>query len=209
MKKDYGWRSGRNTPLILAGPATIEGTKFYVSLKPYNAGDFLSTGQAEQQERMRTQDIALAIMWSDSLSPLLKGSEPGRFGFARIPGNVSMIGGGTYFINKNSKHLESAAQYVLESMSYESQVQLMLRGLCSARESVYRDARLKGIPYLPAVHDSLVSGAYMLESGPESALVRDTIEKYVQQIWRSQISVEAGLQKAQEEIEKGRSAYYR
>lgn len=207
MRKKYGWQGTRNTPLTLTSPETVAGTKVYVSLKPYSAGDFFSTGQAEQQERMRTQKIAMAIMWSDSLY-LLEKDSPHRFGYARIPGSVSMIGGGTYFINRNSRNLDGAIRYVLESMQPASQVALMKKGLCSARRSVYAASELADIPYLQAVRDSLDKGVYMLESSPDSGLIRDSIERYLQEIWRG-MPVEEGLRRAQETIEEGRAALYR
>jgi len=69
MRKQFGWEGDATTPLILDSPETIAATKFYIGLRPYSAGDFLSTGQNEQVELMRKGNIAMAVVWSDTLYP--------------------------------------------------------------------------------------------------------------------------------------------
>ena len=40
----------------------------------------------------------------------------------------------------------------------------------------------------------------MFEAGPDADIISQTITKYVQQIWKGEISVEEGLNAAQEEV---------
>ena len=44
----------------------------------------------------------------------------------------------------------------------------------------------------------------MFEAGPDSDLISQTITKYVQRIWNGSLTVEEGLQKAQNEIDSRR-----
>lgn len=205
MKKEYGWQSDKDIALILDSPETVAATQFYVDLKPYNYGDFFSTGQAEQQENMRRQKVAMAIMWSDSLYELINGPNGKDFGFAPIPGKKSMIGGGTFYINKKSRMLPQACLYVVRMMERKSQVELMKKGLCSAVKSAYDDPEVRKLPYVDAVRDSLARGAYMLEAGPDSGLIRDTIETALQRIWKGEESVDGGLRAAQQTIRDKRA----
>ena len=121
-RKHYGWEGKQDTPLILDSPETIAATKFYISLKPFDATDFFSTGQAEQQEAMRTKNIAMAIVWSDSLFALANSPEGSKFGFAPIPGDKSLIGGGTFFVNRHSRNPKQAVEYVVHVMQRGAQV---------------------------------------------------------------------------------------
>lgn len=208
MKKKYGWEGDTNTPMLLDSPETITATAFYVSLKPFNAADFFSTGQAEQQELMRTKKIGMAIMWSDSLFALVSSPQGRDFGFAPIPGDRSMIGGGTFYLNHRSKVPKDAFRYIVKSMQKDSQVNLMTRGLTSALRSAYDAPEVKQLPYADAVRRSLDRGVYMLEAGPDSGVIRDVIEQTVQRIWKGEVTTEAGLKTAQKEIVEKRKSIF-
>jgi len=204
MDKQYGWQSGSETPLIINSAETVEATQFYVGLKPFNYGDFFSTGQAEQQEYMRTKEIAMAIMLSDSLFALINGPNGDSLGFAPIPGDKSMIGGGTFYVNRNSADPVEACRYVVRMMQEKTQIKLMKKGLCSGLRTAYEDPEVRKLPYVDAVRKSLDRGVYMLESGPDSGLIVETIESAIQRAWRGEISVEDGLEAAQAKIAKDR-----
>lgn len=207
MQKEYGWQSFPDTPLIIDSTETIEATRFYASLKPFNYGDFFSTGQAEQQEHMRTKKIAMAIMWSDSLFAVINGPNGDNLGFAPIPGDRSMIGGGTFYINKKTKNAKETCRYVARMMQKDTQVRLMKQGLCSGLRSAYEDPEVRKLPYIDAVKESLDRGVYMLESGPDSGLIVETLEATIQQIWRGEISPKEGLVAAQEKISEERISF--
>ena len=200
MKKHYGWEGASDTPLILDSKETVAATEFYVSLKPFNAGDFFSTGQAEQQELMRTKRIAMAIMWSDSLFALVNGPQGQQFGFAPIPGGKSMIGGGTFYVNRHSKHAKESVRYITSVMQKDAQVKLMTQGLTSGLRSAYDAPEVKKLPYADAVRRSLDRGVYMLESGPDAGLISNVIERTVQRIWKGESSAEMELKAATKEV---------
>jgi ABC-type glycerol-3-phosphate transport system substrate-binding protein len=208
MKKNHGWEGDANTPILIDSPETIAATKYYVSLKPYNYGDFFSTGQVEQQELMRTKKIAMAIMWSDSLPSLTNSPNANDFGFAPVPGTKSVIAGGPFLINKKSQHQREAAEYVLSMMQKSVQVELMKKGLISALKSAYDDPETKGIAYRDAVRHSLERGVYMVESGPDSGAVLDALEPALQRIWKGDTSVENGLRDARKEFEEKRAKIF-
>lgn len=209
MKKSYGWEGDASTPLILDSPETIAATKFYLSLKPYTAGDFLSTGQNEQVELMRTGNIAMAIIWSDTLYQLVHSTNGTQFGFATIPGNKSQIGGGIFYVNKRSKHPELAAEFLQFYFQPDIQRDLMLQGLCSPVRNTYDDpVVIQQVPYASALKQALEEGVYMTEAGPDADAVQEDVTAAVQRIWRGETTVENGLHDAQVDLQKKRAAIF-
>jgi len=204
MKKQFGWEGDVNTPLILNSPETIAATKFYIGLRPYNAGDFLSTGQNEEVELMRKGNIAMAIIWSDTLFSLTQSPEGAHFGFAPIPGGKSQIGGGIFYVNKRSKNPRLASEFIRFLLQKNVQHDLLTRGLCSPLRSAYDDAALAKVPYASALRTALDRGTYMAEAGPDADAVQQVVTTAIQQIWRRETTVEAGLQRAQDDLLKKR-----
>ncbi len=206
MKKDYGWESSPNIPLIIASPETIKGTEFWLSLKQYNAStDFFSTGMQQQIDLMRKGKTALALLWSDQAYNFLYGENANKsyaseFGFAPIPGNKSMIGGGIFMVNKSSRRPKEAIEYILHVLKPESQAKLMQQGLCSPLMTVYDMKEVKDIPYATALKDSLIRATYMLDAGPDGDAIMTIMTKYLQMIWMGQLNVEDALKTAQTEI---------
>lgn len=216
MDKQFGWMGGRETPILLDSPAAISAGKYYVALKPYNAGDFFVTKPEQQIDRLRSGRVAMAIMWSDYIPELIELSKPEKerstvssnFGFVPIPGNVSMLAGGSFFVNKYSKKKSEAFEYIIHLMQRDSQIEMARQGLASPLDSVYDDPGVKALPYTDALRTSLRRGVYMNEAGPDASLVRDVIEKYMQQAWRGEIDIEIALKKAKAEIEAMRGKVF-
>ena len=216
MNKQFGWMGGGNTPVLVDSPAAIAAAKAYLSLRAYNAGDFFTTKPEQQIERLMSGKVAMAIMWSDYIPDLIQLSKPedkrdstaNDFGFAPIPGNVSMLAGGSFFVNKNSKNKDEAFRYIIHLMQKKSQVELAKKGLASPLDSVYDDPGVKSLPYAAALRASLRRGVYMNEAGPEANAIRSVIEKYIQAAWKNEIDVEVALRKAKAEIEASRDKVY-
>ncbi len=209
MKKSYGWEGDASTPLILDSPETIAATKFYVGLKPYSAGDFLSTGQNEEVEMMRKGNVAMAIIWSDTLFPMIHSPGGDQFGFAPIPGDESQIGGGIFYVNRKSNHPKLAAKFLKFYFQPDTQKELILHGVCSPVRSVYDDPGVASqIPYAHALQQSLDRGVYMTEAGPDSDAVQEEVTTAIQKIWRGQSSVEDGLHSAQLSLQKKRQLIF-
>lgn len=208
MKKEAGWEGDAATPILLDSEENVAATKLFLSLKKFNAGDFFSTGSAEKREIFLSNNVAMSIMWSDYIPEMLKHSRAGEIGFAPIPGDKSMLGGATFFLNRSSKHPREATQYILSLMQRDIQVQLMQRGLASPFRSVYEAEEVKNIPYSAALKGSLERGVYMIESGPDSQTVQDIITDKVQAMWRGAVEVREGLQAAKSEIEVKRKMIF-
>jgi ABC-type glycerol-3-phosphate transport system substrate-binding protein len=208
MKKRYGWEGDADTPILIDSPETVAATKYYVSLKPYNYGDFFSTGQVEQQELMRTKKIAMAIMWSDSFYPLLQNRDAENFGFAPLPGSLSVIAGTTYFVSRYSRHPKESMQYILRMMKTETQVELAKRGLISALGSVYYNSEVVKLPYTRAVLESLKRGVRMLDTSKESADIMTATTAAIRRIWDAKVSAEKGLVEARRDIEEALQRAY-
>lgn len=208
LDKQFGWDGDMNTPVIINSPETIKALEFYFSLKPFNAGDYFSTGQNEQRELIKSKRAVMAIMWSDVLFDLVNSPDSDTFGYAPIPGDSSVIGGGIYYINKASKHPDIAAQFIEYLIQYDVQVALMEKGLCSALQSPYHDPKVKVIPYANALYKSLKKAKYMHEAGPDSNAIQEIITEIIQKIWRGKLSIKKGVLDANEEIIKKRKDIY-
>jgi multiple sugar transport system substrate-binding protein len=210
MKKERGWQGDMNTPITLDSPEAIEAAKFYLRLKPYNSGDFFSMDAEKQRERMRTGQVAMAIMWSDYIYDLVHhdGKSDDRYGFAPIPGDKSMLAGGIYYINKKSKHPREAFDYVLRVMQQQNQVEHMKRGLCSALKTAYDDPQVQALPYAAALKQSLERGVYMVEAGPDADAISETITQYLQKMWRNELTPEEAIKSAARDIQAKRKEIY-
>lgn len=207
FEKERGWEGTLNTPIAINSEQAIEATEFYRSLKPYNAGSFITIDVNEQLAILKAGNVAMGIVWSDYLFNFIYdsyGNIDSRFGFAPIPGEVSPLAGGCFYINRDSKYQDKAFEYVLHLMQKESQIELALKGLCSPLSSTYSNQEVKKIPYSDALEKSLKRGVYMFEAGPESDLVNQTLTNYLQRMWNDEMSAEQALRNARDDIQKGR-----
>jgi len=204
MEKNAGWEGTINTPITIDSVKTVEATRLFLALKPFNAGDFFSVGSAEKRELFLKNNVAMSIMWSDYVPDLLKSPNGGQFGFTTIPGDKSMLGGATFFLNKATKHPREATRFILSQMEPAVQAELMTHGLGSPFRSVYSNPSVQKIPYSGALRDSLARGVYMIESGPDSQLVQDTVTATIQKMWRERSNLEEGLRAAKLEIQSKR-----
>ena len=210
--KKRGWEGDENTALKITSPEAIVATKFYKSLKPYNAGNFKTIDATEQTKLLKSGKIAMGIVWSDYLFNFTfdaNGTIDNRFGFAPIPGNKSALEGGSFYINKQSKNPNEAVKYIISLMQKPNQIALAKNGLCSPLKSVYDDPEVQKIPYMNALKTSIERGVYMYEAGPESDLVSQTLTNYLQQFWDDKLTAEEALTKAKLDISKGRVEIYK
>lgn len=194
MQKRYGWVSDRNTRLILSSPETIAATERYVRLKAYSqygqrGTDFFSTDAIHQVQLMRTGQYAMALLWSDVAYDLVQAEQSlsTAYLFSPIPGPVSMLAGGCYYINRRSPSIDSAVELVGQLFQPETQKELARRGLCSPRRDIYADeALLRQVPYLASLATSLERGVYMLEAGRDADEIMARISTALQQLFRGE-----------------------
>lgn len=200
--KQYGWEGNENSKLLLNSPEALKALKFYKSLKPYNAGGFTNVEQFEQMKIMKEGKTAMAIVWSDVIYPSIfqKDHYDGRFEFAPIPGSKSVLAGGAFFINKNTKEPDKVAQYLIYLMQPSTQVELAKKGLSSGSRRTYDDTEVKKIPYSSALYNSLLRGGVILEAGPDANVISEKITTYIQKYWNDEISAEEALKKMESEI---------
>ncbi len=212
MDKQYGWEGNQTTDINLTSPESINATEFYVSMKKYNAGNYLTVDQNEQLKIIREGNVAMAFVWSDFLYELAydeNGNINPTYGFVPIPGNKSALAGGSFYINKQSKKPLDALKYIISLMQVENQIALAKIGLCSPLRTTYNSPEMQDIPYNNALKQSLERGVYMFEAGPDADLISQTLTKYIQELWQGEISVKQALDNAQAEIEIGRIEIYK
>lgn len=212
MDKKWGWMGDQHTRLLLETPETIAATQFYISLKPYTAGDYLSTDAIVQRELMKGDNVAMAIMWSDYVYELLYDKHESRadsFGFEPIPGEKSMLAGGIFYVNKKSKHPTEAAKFLMYMMQKDRQAKLMRRGLGSALRSAYSDPEVRKLPYASALQRSLDRGVYMNEANIDAAAVSEILSKHLQRAWLGQTDVPAAMSAATQEITRARAEIFK
>jgi len=202
MDKQYGWQGDENTAIELNSPEALAALELYLSLKPYNAGNYTTTEQFEQTKQLKSGKVAMAIVWSDVVYSAMNenGKWDERFAFAPVPGAKSFFAGGSFFLNKKSKHSKEVMDYVVYLMQPENQVKLAKLGLASPLRSTYADAGVQELPYIAALKESLDRGCYMLEAGPDADLIAQKIDTYVQKAWLGELTPAEALNSMQEEI---------
>jgi multiple sugar transport system substrate-binding protein len=209
--KDQGWKGNSATPVLLTSPAVSTATQYYVSLKPYNAGNFTTTDAVEQRNILKKGKVAMGLIWSDYMWGLIdkgNGKFDERFGFAPIPGIKSMIAGGSYYINRQSKEPQFAFAYIKYLLQKDNQIKMIKKGLCSPVRSAYDAPEVQSIPYIKALKTSLERAEYMLEAGSDADLVNNVITTHLQKIWNGSESIDDGLRLAKTEIEKERIKFF-
>lgn len=210
MHKDRGWDSDPSVVIKLDTPENVVATNLYVSLKRFNIGDFYSVSGAEQRQIMENGKVAMALMWSDYLWPLVQSPGGARFAFAPTPGEHSGLAGGTFFVNRMSRFKKEAAEFIVYVMQKERQVELMKKGLCSPLRSAYSDPTvLAAVPYARALYESLNRGKYFFEAGPDSELIQNVITNWVQKIWRGDIDSATGLRNATADLKDRRAQLFK
>ena len=202
MEKRFGWQSTKQTPLALRTVESARAAELYLSLKPANAGDFFATDAATQRDLMLAGKVGLAIAWTDYVPEFVKA---GGFGFAPIPGDVSMIGGGSFFVNRFGAAKKESAELISNLMSAKAQKWMALNGLFPPTRSALSDPEVLAIPYMPAVKASLERGTYMLEAGVDATLISEKITQALQEAWRGDITAETVGARATTLIEAKRS----
>lgn len=211
MDKAQGWKGSPSTRVMLDSPEAVAATEFYLSLKPFNAGNFTTTDGVEQRNVLKKGKVAMALVWSDYVQGLIEdgaGKRDERFGFAPTPGGHSMIAGGSFYINKKSKSPKEAFDLVRFLLRKENQVRMIQHGLCSPLRSAYDSPEVQNVPFAAALKVSLERADYMLEAGPDADLVSTSITTALQRIWNGEATTADGLRAAKEQIEKERGAFY-
>ncbi|AXQ30204.1 extracellular solute-binding protein [Solimonas sp. K1W22B-7] len=202
MEKKYGWQSTIQTPLTLRTIEAARAADLYLSLKSASAGDFFFNDAVRQRDLMLEHKAAFAIMWTDYIPDLAKA---GGFGFAPIPGDRSMIAGGSFFINRKTDVPSACVDLISHLLSKPVQKKLALDGLFPPTRSALSDPEVLAKPYMPAVRQSLERGVYMLEAGLDATLISEKITQALQEAWRGEIPSEAVGSRATELIEARRA----
>lgn len=212
--KQFGWEGDQNTPITINSKEAEAATKFYLSLKPFNKGDYFKTDATEQVKMILEGDVAMGLVWSDYLYGFVKScKDPSRFGYAPLPGNKSPIAGGCFYVNRDSRHPKEAIDFILYMMRPEVQERLAINGLCSPLKSTYENEDVKKkIPYAQALGQSLDNSrsVYMYEAGLEAREVSQIISNHIQRLWRmdNQDDVKLVLRMIEVDIEAARQVIY-
>ena len=203
--KQRGWEE--TSALSIATPENAAVLRYVKRLRATSAGDFFTVGASQQQEIMLQGKVAMALMWSDYLLPLVadnSGKAP-HFGFAPVPGKMSGLAGGAFYLNRKSRHLPAAAQFVLFALEPENQKKLIERGLISASRSAYTDAVLAKVPYAQALRISLERGGFMFEAGTDAEIINSALTTYTQKYMRGEISEVQALSLTENEVRAKRA----
>jgi len=195
--KRYGWEEG--APITIASLKNEEVLRYYKRLRAVSSGDFFTVGASQQQEIMLQGKTAMALTWSDYVQPLSASKSP-HFGFAPVPGKSSGLAGGAFYINRKSRHIQDASQFVLYALTHENQTKLLERGLCSALKTAYTEDIMARVPYARALRDSLERGIFMFEAGSDAEIINSALTTWVQKFIRGEISESETLKRAEEEV---------
>lgn len=200
-RKTYGWEE--NKPLSIATTENEAVLRYMKRLRASSSGDFFTVGASQQQEIMLQGKTAMAIMWSDYVQPLAESGSGGkgpRFSFATVPGNKSGLAGGAFYINRKSRQISAASQFVSYVMTPATQIRLLEKGLSSALKSAYTEEVMARVPYAQALRDSLARGVFMFEAGSDAEIINSALTSNIQKFIRGEISEATALKQAEQEV---------
>lgn len=209
--KKYGWQGNKGNKITINSKEAEEATKYYLSLKKYNKGNYTTVDATEQVKQILEGDVAMGLVWSDYLYGIVQSNHSSQFDYAPIPGMHSPIAGGCFYVNRHTKYPKDAIDFILYMMKPDIQVELTLKGLCSPFRSTYDNKDVQNrIPYAKALKESLERGTYMYEAGLESGKVSQIITNHIQRLWSSDnLDVVSALQMMGADIEKAREKAYK
>jgi multiple sugar transport system substrate-binding protein len=199
--KRYGWEEDHTLSIATSKNEGV--LRYYKKLHATSSGNFFTVDAPEQQKIMFEGKTAMAIMWSDYVQPLAENTKNNKapiFGFAPIPGNVSGLAGGAFYINRKSRNLQSASQFVLYALTPENQTKLIEKGLCSAVKTAYTEDVMERVSYARALRDSLERGIFMFEAGTDAEIISTALTTYVQKFIRGEILAPEALKSIENEI---------
>ena len=211
LDSDRGWDSNKNTKILVASKENIKALEYYKTLKPFNQGGYSNVEQFEQMKIMKDGKTAMALVWSDMLYPSIK-TENGfdsRFGFATVPGQGSILGGGAFFVNKQTKYVKEVTEFINYIMQEDTQVKLTLKGYCSPLSSAYSDVRVEKLPYGIALKQSLERANITLVAGLDANIINEVVTTYVQKYWNEDLTPQQALSQAQNEIQNKRTEIFK
>ncbi|WP_111682853.1 extracellular solute-binding protein [Winogradskyella tangerina] len=204
-----GWDSKPDTNVIVNSPENLEALKLYNKMKNFNSGQYSNVEQFEQMRIMKKGKTAMAFVWSDMIYPSLFAAESdNRFGFAEVPGNSSILGGGAYFVNKQTKNLGEVSKFINYLMQESTQVQMALNGFCSPLKTTYLNPEVAKLPYSEALAKSLDRADIALVAGIDSNMINEIITTYIQRCWNDELTEEEALEQIQSEITIGRKKLF-
>lgn len=211
LDKHYGWEGNAATKVTLNSPAAVKALTYMINLKKYNRGNFTDVEQFKKLTLMKEGKTAMAIGWDDVIVSTLKsakGFDP-RFGFATIPGDRSFIGGGAFFISKQSHHPREALDFILYVMQPNTQVLLGRNGLSSPLVTTYSDSVVAAYPHTAALKASMQRGGIYPEAGPDSKMIDEVMSSYIQKAWAGELTPAAAIKKAADEIAQKRPGIFK
>lgn len=184
--KTYGWETASPDALRLTSEASVDAAAFFLNLKPYNAGDFFSVGANEQVELLARGRATMGIVWSDYAQQIVSAARRSGYeiAFSPIPGEKSMLAGGSAFVNDDSQDPEVAAKFIKYLLKPEVQRKLIKLGYQSPLEAAYQTDAEDLPAYATAVEASLERGIYMNEAGPDAGVISTAITDAIQIAWR-------------------------
>lgn len=138
--------------------------EYYLSLKEFAPPDTVNYSWDEALLAFQNGQVAMAIMWSDSIAAV---EEPessavaGKVGYAANPtltedsNPASVFGGWGLFVNKNSEYVEEAVRFIQWANRPDVQVEWAKHGGFPADISAYDAPELSDVPGMDAHQEAL------------------------------------------------------
>jgi ABC-type glycerol-3-phosphate transport system substrate-binding protein len=210
LDKHYGWETAEDQIVNLAADPIRKAATDYISLKPFNAGDFKKTDAVTQRELMKQDNVAMAVMWSDYLPELASMTSAGvsQFSFFPLPGDLSPLAGGSFYINKKSRHAQASFQFLAWLLQPENQERMAKHGLASPSKEAYSNVVVNSVSYASALRTSIERGTYAFEANKDSETIQTAVTEAIQSAWDDPINLQKYLVEASKKINKSRSEIF-
>ena len=205
LDTQHGWEYG---DIVVNSPQNVAATQQYVSEIAFSPPDTLTYGWDQAQSALQQGHVFMGLLWSDQ-APFLEDPKvskvAGKIAYSVIPSNsgkaFSQLEGLTYLIPKESKHAREAYRFLEWVMSDAVQVQQMLHGSSSARESAYDNPEIRALPYSSAFLASLPV-AIPKPSIPESDEMTQATVRHLSEIVSGRATAQGGLDNLALELQR-------
>ena len=145
-------------------PEALEALEFYVGLKQFAPPGTVSYSWDEALAVFQNGQIAMAIMWSDSITGVEDPSSSkvsGKIGYTMNPTKgpsgqpASVFGGWAFFVNARSSNAKEAVRFIQWANRADVQVAWAKAGGFPASLSAYDSPQLASVPGLQAHREAL------------------------------------------------------
>jgi multiple sugar transport system substrate-binding protein len=201
----HGWEYG---DIVVNSPENVRATEQYLKLLQNSPPESVNYNWDDALAALQQGRVFMGILWHDQ-TPLLEDSSVskvvGKMGYSLIPSATgrpfAQLEGWSYLIPTESKHPREAYRLMEWAMRRNVQLEQTLKGGASGLKSIYDDAQVQKIPYIPTFLASIPIGKPK-PTIPESSQITEIMTQGLSEIVTKKRTPKEGLDLMATEIQR-------